>query len=140
MQERPERVEQFKAEIADMAVPDPAVARDRLLLRLGAALLVIGPVLAVVAYFVSHGTTSPLQQRDAVVLAIIGLTLTVAGAGIFARYSMAQFLRFWMARLSWEQQAQTDRIVDAVGSEQAGGNISRGPTAIASSVGEPQPQ
>ncbi len=140
MQERPERVEQFKAEIADMAVPDPAVARDRLLLRLGAALLVIGPVLAVVAYFVSHGTTSPLQQRDAVVLAIIGLTLTVAGAGIFARYSMAQFLRFWMARLSWEQQAQTDRIVDAVGSEQAGGNTSRGPTAIASSVGEPQVQ
>ena len=136
MQERPERVEQFKAEIADMAVPDPAVARDRLLLRLGAALLVIGPVLAIVAYFVSHGTTSPLQQRDAVVLAIIGLTLTVAGAGLFARYSMAQFLRFWMARLSWEQQAQTDRIVDVVGSEQAGGNSDRSSRTIASGVGD----
>ena len=29
---------------------------------------------------------------------------------------MAQFLRFWLARLSWEQQAQTDRLIEALGS------------------------
>jgi len=26
---------------------------------------------------------------------------------------MAMFLRFWLARLSYEQQAQTDRVVEA---------------------------
>jgi hypothetical protein len=36
------------------------------------------------------------------------------GGAVFLRYSMAQFLRFWLARLSWEQQAQTDRMVEAV--------------------------
>ncbi len=107
MLEQPERVEQFKAEIADMKLADPATSRDRLLLRAGVALMVVGVVMAPIAYAVSHGTTNPLQQRDALVLAVVG-------AALFLRYSIAQFLRFWMARLSWEQKAQTDRMVDAV--------------------------
>jgi hypothetical protein len=109
-----ERVERFKTEIADMGVADPAVARDRLFLRAGVALLAVGPIVAIVAWFQSNGTTNPLGQRDAIVLAVIGLSLTVAGAGLFLRYSLAQFLRFWLARLSYEQQAQTDRVVAAL--------------------------
>ncbi len=112
--ERSERVEQFKAEIADMGVKDPAVARDRLLLRASVALLAIGPVLGIVAYFMSHGTENPLQQRDAIVLALIGVALSVTGGALFTRYAVAQFLRFWLARLCWEQQAQTDRVVAAL--------------------------
>ena len=114
MLEQPERVEQFKAEIADMKLADPATSRDRLLLRAGVALMVVGVVMAPIAYAVSHGTTNPLQQRDALVLVVVGLVLAVVGAALFLRYSIAQFLRFWMARLSWEQKAQTDRMVDAV--------------------------
>ncbi len=112
--ERSERVEQFKSEIADMGVKDPAVARDRLLLRASVALLVAGPVVGVVAYFVSHGTENPLQQRDAIVLALIGVAVSVAGGALFVRYAVASFLRFWLARLCWEQQAQTDRVVAAL--------------------------
>jgi hypothetical protein len=112
--ERSERVEQFKSEIADMGVKDPAVARDRLLLRASVALLVLGPVLGIVAYFMSHGTENPLQQRDAIVVALIGVAVSVAGAALFTRYAVAQFLRFWLARLCWEQQAQTDRVVAAL--------------------------
>ena len=33
---------------------------------------------------------------------------------VFVRYSVAQFLRFWLARLTYEQQAQTDRVVEAI--------------------------
>jgi hypothetical protein len=112
--ERSERVEQFKSEIADMGVKDPAVARDRLLLRASVALLVLGPVLGIVAYFMSHGTENPLQQRDAIVVALIGVALSVSGGALFTRYAVAQFLRFWLARLCWEQQAQTDRVVAAL--------------------------
>jgi hypothetical protein len=32
-------------------------------------------------------------------------------AAVFLRYSLAQFLRFWLARLIYEQQAQTDRVL-----------------------------
>lgn len=119
MLEHPQRVEQFKGEIAEMKLPDQASGRDRLLLRAGAALMVVGVVMAPVAYSISHGTTNPLQQRDALVLAVTGVVLAVVGGVLFLRYSMAQFLRFWLARLSWEQQAQTDRVVDAVRAEAA---------------------
>ena len=114
MEAAPERVEQFKAEIASMRLRDPATARDRQLLRLGVALMVVGVVAAAYAYALSHGTEDALQQRDAIVVALAGVAVTVAGAAVFVRYSVAQFLRFWLARLSWEQQAQTDRMVEAV--------------------------
>ena len=119
--ERSERVEQFKAEIADMGVKDPSVARDRLLLRASVALLALGPVLGIIAYFLSHGTENPLQQRDAIVLALIGVACAVSGAALFIRYALASFMRFWLARLCWEQQAQTDRVVAAL--ESRGGSV-----------------
>jgi hypothetical protein len=108
------RVEEFKQEISDMKLRDPATARDRMLLRLGAALMIAGVVVTIVAYFVSHSTSNPLEQNDMQVTSVIGLSVTVLGAAVFLRYSIAQFLRFWLARLSFEQQHQTDRVVEAV--------------------------
>jgi uncharacterized membrane protein len=113
-QAQTQRVEQFKQEIADMRLRDPATARDRLLLRTGVALMVIGLAFAVGAYFVSHSTTNGLLQNDMQVSAVIGLCVTVIGAALFLRYSMAQFLRFWLARLSYEQQHQTDRLIESL--------------------------
>jgi hypothetical protein len=112
MIESHERVEQFKQEITDMKVRDPATGRDRVWLRVGIALMVIGLLVAIGGYFMSHGTTSDLEQRDAIVLALGGLTGAVVGAAVFLRYSIASFLRFWLARFVYEQQAQTDRIVE----------------------------
>lgn len=114
MLQNPDRVEEFTTEIAEMKLPDAASSRDRMLLRGGVGLMVLGALIGIVAYFIGHGTTNALQQRDAIVLAVIGLTLAVVGGALFVRYSMAQFLRFWMARLSWEQTAQTDRMVEAL--------------------------
>ena len=109
-----DRIEQFTSEIADMHLSGAAGGRDRTLLRVGVATMVIGVIVAIVAYFISHGTTNALQQRDALVIAVIGLTLTVVGAALFIRYSLAQFLRFWMARLSFDSSTGTDRLVDAL--------------------------
>lgn len=114
MIEKTERVEQFTTDIADMRLPDTASSREGTLLRVGVALMVVGVVVGVVAYLIGHGTTNALQQRDAIVLSVIGLTLAVVGGALFVRYSLAQFLRFWMARLAWEQTASTDRMVEAL--------------------------
>ena len=114
MIENPDRVEQFTNEIADMRLPDTASSRDRTLLKVGVALMVVGVIVGVVAYFIGHNTNLALQQRDAMVLAVVGLTLSVVGGAVFVRYSLAQFLRFWMARLAWEQAASTDRMVEAL--------------------------
>ncbi len=112
MIESHERVEQFKQEISDMKVRDPATGRDRVWLRVGIALMVVGLVIAIVGYFISHGTTNDLEQRDAIVLTLGGLTAAIVGSALFLRYSLASFLRFWLARFVYEQQAQTDRVVE----------------------------
>ena len=114
MIESPDRVTEFKAEVADMRLADPALSRDRLLLKAAIALLVIGPLLGAVAYGLSHSTENPLQQRDAIVVALFGVSLAVVGGAMYLRYSLAGFLRFWLARLTYEQKAQTDRVVSAV--------------------------
>jgi hypothetical protein len=109
--ESSERVEQFKAEIADMHIKDPATARDSLLLRAGVALMVIGVAVTVIAYFLSHNTSDQLSQNDDQVIGMIGIALSVVGSATFLRYSYAQFQRFWLARLIYEQRAQTDRLL-----------------------------
>jgi hypothetical protein len=45
---------------------------------------------------------------------IFGASLVIVGAALFARYSVARLLRFWLARLVADQQVQTDRVVDAI--------------------------
>jgi hypothetical protein len=112
-------VARFRADIADMKLRDPKAGRERLWMFIGGALMVIGVALAIVAYFQSSGasaafnTEGPATQRDAIVIALIGVSVSVVGAAIFLRYSLAQFLRFWLARLIYEQQASTDRIVES---------------------------
>ena len=104
-----DRVARFRADVADMHLRDPRAGRERLWMFIGGGLMVVGVVLAIVAYFQSSGAT----QRDAITIALIGVSVTVLGAAIFLRYSLAQFFRFWLARLIYEQQAATDRIVES---------------------------
>jgi hypothetical protein len=112
MIESHERVEQFKQEIAEMKVRDPATGRDRLWLRCGIGLMIAGIILGGIAYPLSHSTSNPLSQNDALAMGLGGIAASIVGAALFLRYSIANFLRFWLARLTYEQQAQTDRIVE----------------------------
>jgi hypothetical protein len=104
------RADRFVRELADLKIPDPAAARAGLWLRLGAALMVLGLVLAASAYFVSHNTQNPLDQRDALALGLGGIAGTVVGAALFLRYSLTGFLRFWMARQSYDLAVLADRL------------------------------
>ena len=108
--ENSERVEQFRADIGAMRLKDPATGRELALLRLGVLLMVGGVTLTVVSYFASHSTKLALDQGDDTILALIGVGLIIAGGVLFLRYSLANFLRFWLARLIYEQRAATDRL------------------------------
>lgn len=112
MPQNQERLDQFAAEIAAMKLPNATGSRDRMLLRLGEAMMVLGIVIGIIAYPISHMTTDPLQQRDAIVIAIIGMIVAMVGCAVFVRYSITQFLRFWMARLTFERDAASERRAD----------------------------
>lgn len=99
------------ADVAEIRLK--GAGRDAVLLRLGGVMMPVGLVVAVVAWFLSHGTQNPLAQRDAVIAALIGLTTSVVGVGLFLRYSLAEFLRFWMARMIHQQDVATRALVEA---------------------------
>ena len=111
-----ERAESFKGEVHSLKIKDPNAGREALYLKLGLAVMVIGVVVSILGYFVSHGTASfvagnivnagPLN--DAQMVGMIGISLTIAGGAVFLRYSIASFLRFWLARLIVEQQRTRD--------------------------------
>jgi len=91
------------------------VKRDRMLLVVGAVLMALGIVVAIYGYALSHAATNDQrQQLDGITVGLIGVAVSVVGGAMFLRYSIAQFLRFWLARFVYEQQAQTDRVVEAI--------------------------
>ncbi|MEU0538585.1 hypothetical protein ABZ319_01855 [Nocardia sp. NPDC005978] len=106
------RADRFVRELTDLKIPDPAAGRARLWLRTGIALMAAGLVLALSAYFLSHGTKNPLTQRDAITLALGGVAASVVGSAIFLRYSLTEFLRFWLARQSHDLALLGDRLAE----------------------------
>jgi hypothetical protein len=106
------RADRFVRELAELKIPDPAAGRPRLWLRLGVALMVAGPVLGVSAYLISHRTTDPLVQRDAITIGLGAVTASVVGSALFLRYSLTGFLRFWMSRQSYDLARLADRLLE----------------------------
>ena len=108
-----DRTERFRTEMSALSLKDSAARREEQLLRLGGALLVVGIVIGIVAFFMGHSTTNALGQRDAIVIAIGGVSVSLAGVALFLRYSLARFFRFWLARLIYEQRHSGDPATDA---------------------------
>jgi hypothetical protein len=105
------RADRFVRELAELKIADPAAGRPRLWQRLGAALMVLALVLGISAYLVSHQTSDSLVQGDAVIIGLGGITCSVVGAALFLRYSLTGFLRFWMARQSFDLAVLGERLL-----------------------------
>jgi hypothetical protein len=120
LQGQPDRIEQFEADIAGLKIADPSSSRDHLAARLGVAAMVIGVALAIYAYLLSYGADADNpapQQRDAIIVALIGVTVAVTGGAVYVKGALAGFLRFWLVRDLHERRAQTDRLLGAIGGD-----------------------
>lgn len=106
------RADRFVRELTDLKIPDPAAGRARLWLRLGIVLMAAGLLLGASAYLVAHNTTDPLVQRDGLALGLGGIAAAVVGSALFLRYSLTAFLRFWMARQSFDLAVLADRLLE----------------------------
>ena len=51
-------------------------------------------------------------MAHALTVGLAAITCAVVGGALFLRYSVASFFRFWLARLIYEQKAQTDRLLE----------------------------
>ena len=112
--------DRLEAGVADLHVPEASSDSEALLMKLGIALPVLGVVLILVAWWNASGTKYVADQMPMLISGgLLGLALIMVGIGLFLRFSIARILRFWLARLVVEQQAQTDRIVDALAKVEA---------------------
>ena len=72
----------------------------------------LGVVIARVLHVARRPRTRSAAERRGHRLADRRSRRAIVGGALFLRYSLAAFLRFWLARFIYEQQAQTDRIVE----------------------------
>jgi hypothetical protein len=113
-----DRTERFRSDVAAMRLSDSNPSLERALTILGWVLIIASIVLVVMAIVVDTGaninynTEGPANQRDAIVWAVSGVVFAITGLALVVRYSFARFLRFWLARLIYEQQSGVDRIVN----------------------------
>lgn len=108
--------DRLAAGVDDLHVPEPSADAEALLLKVGFALPAIGVVLILLAWYNASDTAFVADQIPMLISGgLLGLGLAVLGVGLFLRFSLARLLRFWLARLVVEQQAQTDRVVEALG-------------------------
>jgi len=100
------RREQFEEEIAAVRIRTGKAEAEQRWTILGLVGLGAGVAIALIAYFSSTGQSDTRDVISSVILALFGVSLTIAGGALFLRYSVARFLRFWLLRLIYEQQDQ----------------------------------
>ena len=110
-----DRMAAFTAEVADLKLKTGRSKVEHGLQVLGVVLMVAGIVIALAAYSASLGVQSTpgtnvdvLESNSHDILAVVGLATSLVGGFLFLRYSLAQFLRFWLLRQSFEQQQALD--------------------------------
>ncbi len=105
------RLQQFQAEVDQLKVTGGRANPERVGRGLGAVLMAIGIVIGLYAYLgLSHPTTNPLQQGDATVVGLLGVSVTLVGAALFVVFSLTRYFRYWLVRLIYEQRDQMDRL------------------------------
>ena len=112
----PNAADRLTAGVDELHVPEPSADAEARLLQVGFILPIIGVVLIVMAWYNASGSKFVSDQIPMLISGgILGLGLAMLGMGLWIRYSLARMMRFWMARLVLEQQAQTDRLIEALG-------------------------
>ncbi len=111
------RIDQFKADVADLKVKTNRGRRDSTLQILGVVLMVVGVVVAFIVYQSSTSQSDARNIQSEIILAITMLALSVIGAALFIFASLARFLRLWLLRQVYEGQENVVRVLAAVREE-----------------------
>ncbi|WP_436796041.1 hypothetical protein [Actinospongicola halichondriae] len=104
-----DRLDRFDAALEQIG--HRASGNDRRWALAGLGAMALGVVVAVAAYVTSTNQTATGDVIEAVVLGLVGVCLVVSGAAVFVRFSLTEFLRFWMLRMLL-QESGTDTSKD----------------------------
>jgi hypothetical protein len=114
LEQNPDRVEEFTNEIAAMKIRTPEAEQERWALIGGVVAMVAGLALIVFGWYGASGTTLVVEAVSYMISGgILGLGLIIIGAALFVRYSSSRYLRYWLIRMIYEEQANADRVAAA---------------------------
>jgi uncharacterized membrane protein YidH (DUF202 family) len=108
------RVDRFKAEAADLNLKSGNPGTESKLQALGVVLMVVGILVNVLLYMSSLNIDDQRDIQSNIILGLGMAAMSVVGAALFLRYSLAKFLRFWLLRQLYEGQSHIEEVVDAV--------------------------
>lgn len=109
-----DRAEQFRQEIAGMHIRTPQAETERWMLIGGVAGMAVGLIMVVASWYGASGTTVIVDSLSYLLSALIGMGLVFVGAALFVRYSLTRYMRYWLLRIIYEEQASADVQVAAV--------------------------
>jgi hypothetical protein len=110
-----DRIEEFKRELEDLKIGMPSAERERMLLIASIVLLLVGVALIAGGWWGASGEDTVVLQFPYLISGGVGgLACVITGSVLFARYSMTKYLRYWLIRLIYEQEAQAERIEQAL--------------------------
>jgi hypothetical protein len=109
------RADQLRVDAAALKLKTDRAGKERALQALGVVLMVAGIAIAFAAYRLALDVTATpgsnvdlLNSNAYGPMASTGLATSVVGGFVFLRYSLADFLRWWLLRQSYDQQAAID--------------------------------
>ena len=109
-----DKMDQFKAEVADLKLKTGGQRRDSALQVVGLVLMVLGVVAAVLLYEASLHQSDARNIASEEILAVGAIGVTVLGGALFVVATLSRFLRLWLLRQLYEGQAHLDQVLDAV--------------------------
>ena len=106
MSDTNDRVEDFKAEMAEVKLADPAVKGERRQTQLGIGLMVLGLVLIALGWYGASGVSEVWKEIPYVVSGGFGgLAVTFIGGILYLRASLAHQQRLMLVRLLHEMRS-----------------------------------
>jgi hypothetical protein len=106
------RLQEFQSEVSKLKVTGGRANPERTWSIIGGLMMAVGIVLTLIAWLLTGGTDDSREFADYNAMGTFGLTLTIAGTGLFLVMSLRRYFRYWLVRLIFEQRDQTDRIVE----------------------------
>lgn len=100
-----DRLDRFDAALEQIG--HRASAHDRRWALLGLLAMAAGILVTIAAYVTSTNQAATGDVIEAVVLGLVGVCVVVAGAAVFVRFSLTEFLRFWMLRMLLQESGTT---------------------------------
>ncbi len=111
----PDRIEQFKSDIADMQLKTSGKAgSEKASSTLGVVLMVAAIIIGIGSYVKAGKETNALDQNELIILGLACISMTIVGAALWIRTALVRFWRFWMLRSLYEGQAHLDEVVKAI--------------------------